>query len=118
MKQATANFITHSPAQASSRIAVEMVDGILEWIADRSFVVTEHGLIGMGPAHVARGYSVYLLCGAKVPFVLRSDGTEPTPCKLVGESYLHGIKYGEALRNKRNSILPRASMQPEHIVII
>ena len=74
MKQATANFITHSPAQASSRIAVEMVDGILERIAGRSFVVTERGLIGMGPAHVARGYSVYLLCGAKVAFILRSDG--------------------------------------------
>lgn len=110
MKQATANLITHSPAQASSRIAVQMVDGILKWIADRSFVVTEHGLIGMGPAHVARGYSVYLLCGAKVPFVVRSDGTEPTPCKLVGESYLHGIMYGEALWSKRNSILRRASM--------
>ncbi|KAI5917018.1 heterokaryon incompatibility protein-domain-containing protein [Camillea tinctor] len=39
----------------------------------RRFFVTRRGYLGVGPAGMAAGDQVFLLCGSQVPFVLRDD---------------------------------------------
>ncbi|KAH7238140.1 heterokaryon incompatibility protein-domain-containing protein [Fusarium tricinctum] len=62
---------------------------------DRVLFVTEKGYLGLGPARTQVGDSVSLIVGAHVPFVLRK-GTQGWI--LIGESYVHGVMYGEATR--------------------
>lgn len=57
---------------------------------------TGNNLLGMGPRNVAEGDEVWLLQGARVPFVLRPN-LENGRYRLIGQSYVHGIMHGEAL---------------------
>jgi len=60
------------------------------------FFTTERGWMGRGPAELRAGDVVCVLFGADVPFILR-----PAPNEryfLIGECYLDGIMYGEALK--------------------
>ncbi|KAL9577887.1 MAG: hypothetical protein Q9212_006079 [Teloschistes hypoglaucus] len=57
---------------------------------------TGNNLPGMGPRHVAEGDEVWLLQGARVPFVLRPN-SENGRYQLIGQLYVHGILHGEAL---------------------
>jgi hypothetical protein len=58
------------------------------------FCVTESGYAGLLPASVAVGDEICLLHGGAVPFVLRKRNCSYL---LIGECYIHGIMYGEAL---------------------
>ncbi|ETS85344.1 hypothetical protein PFICI_03369 [Pestalotiopsis fici W106-1] len=75
------------------------VDGILpiflSMTKSRRFAGTDMGLIGYVPFRAQKGDLVCILYGADVPFVLRklADGRY----SLVGECYMNGIMYGEAL---------------------
>jgi Heterokaryon incompatibility protein (HET) len=61
---------------------------------NRRFCLTEGGKIGQVPNCAQKGDEVWILLGATVPFILRRVG----PCYLfVGECYIHGIMYGEAV---------------------
>lgn len=60
----------------------------------RKFFTTAKGTIGLGPRSMRPGDLVCVLCGGKVPFILRKDGAGYT---LVGEAYVHGIMDGQAL---------------------
>jgi hypothetical protein len=61
---------------------------------NRRFCLTEGGKIGQVPNCARKGDEVWILLGAKVPFILRRVGS----CYfLVGECYIHGIMYGEAV---------------------
>ena len=51
---------------------------------------TEKGYLGMGPVSVLPGDEVWVLAGARVPFVLRR-------CRLLGQCYVHGLMHGEGL---------------------
>ncbi|KAL8636772.1 MAG: hypothetical protein Q9228_005871 [Teloschistes exilis] len=57
---------------------------------------TGNNLLGMGPRNVAEGDEVWLLQGARVPFVLRPN-LENGRYQLIGQSYVHGMMHGEAL---------------------
>ncbi|KAF5662409.1 heterokaryon incompatibility het-6 [Fusarium circinatum] len=59
---------------------------------DRVLFVTEKGYLRLGPARTEVGDDVSLIAGAHVPFVLRK-GTQGWI--LVGETYVHGVMYGE-----------------------
>ena len=61
----------------------------------RKFFTTEKGFIGLGPRSMRRGDSVCILSGGAVPFILRKVQDH---YKLIGESYVHGIMEGEAIR--------------------
>ena len=61
----------------------------------RKFFTTHNGLIGLGPRSIKPGDSVCILSGGLVPFILREDGSG---YRLVGESYVHGLMEGEAVR--------------------
>lgn len=57
---------------------------------------TAKGYAGLVPGNARAGDKIYLLRGGAVPFVLRA-GRVPGQYWLVGECYIHGIMYGEAL---------------------
>lgn len=69
----------------------------------RRFCVTERGLFGLFPAGCQPGDDVFILKGGAVPFVLRpvgipsSGGTDEQTYRLIGDAYIRGIMYGEAL---------------------
>lgn len=67
----------------------------------RRLFSTCEGLLGVGPRSMfdegESGYEIYILKGAKVPYILRK--LENGTYRLVGEAYVHGIMHGEVLRN-------------------
>ncbi|KAK0609601.1 heterokaryon incompatibility protein-domain-containing protein [Bombardia bombarda] len=64
----------------------------------RVFTTAGRGYVGIGPRSVERGDGVYLLKGAKVPFVMRKG--EGGMLKIVGECYVHGVMYGEEVKDR------------------
>jgi hypothetical protein len=60
----------------------------------RLFSTSTHK-IGLGPKSLREDDEIWLLKGARYPFVLRR--LENGNYQLVGESYIHGIMHGEAL---------------------
>lgn len=68
------------------------------WVGGRILFVTASGSIGLAPPSTKVGDQVWLLSGAKVPFILRpvEGGRHHT---LVGETYVHGYMHGESLKS-------------------
>jgi hypothetical protein len=64
---------------------------------------TREGYIGMGPVSAAVGDEIWVLRGARVPFVLRPRAGGDY--QVIGEAYVHGIMHGEALKGEARSIL-------------
>lgn len=58
--------------------------------------ITRRGYIGIGPTDVAAGHQVAIIVGADVPFGLEEGDNKRW--RLIGESYVNGIMYGEAAR--------------------
>jgi hypothetical protein len=78
------------------------LENIKTAISRRRFFITRKGYIGNGPSDTQRGDEIFILCGGKMPLVLRKDpseiyGYEKGPFhKLVGDAYVHGIMTGKA----------------------
>jgi hypothetical protein len=69
----------------------------------RSFFSTTDGYVGLGPEFILPGDSICLIYGMRTPFIIRKR--EPKGYFLVGECYVHGAMYGEALsRGKEEDI--------------
>ena len=63
---------------------------------------TNDGRIGLGPNTQRPGDSVWILSGGQVPFILRQvDCNDERRYELVGEAYVHGVMYGEAVKDMR-----------------
>ncbi|RYC88455.1 hypothetical protein BFJ63_vAg8673 [Fusarium oxysporum f. sp. narcissi] len=60
--------------------------------AERVLFVTDKGYLGLGPARTEVGDVVSLIAGTHIPFVLRKGAPGWI---LVGETYVHGVIYGE-----------------------
>ncbi|PVH89978.1 hypothetical protein DL98DRAFT_508199 [Cadophora sp. DSE1049] len=56
--------------------------------SNRRLFRTREGYVGLAPVDVEYGDALYILDGARVPFLLRGN-------RLVGEAYVHGIMHGE-----------------------
>ncbi|KAG4441387.1 hypothetical protein IFR05_003144 [Cadophora sp. M221] len=56
--------------------------------SNRRLFRTREGYVGLAPDHVEYGDRLYILDGARVPFLLRGN-------RLVGEAYVHGLMHGE-----------------------
>jgi hypothetical protein len=64
----------------------------------RRYFRTSRGYLGLGLHQIRPGDAIYLIKGASVPYVFRPLSKNPADgFKLVGEVYVHGIMYGEAL---------------------
>ena len=61
--------------------------------------VTDRGYAGLVPRDAQVGDDIVLVHGGVVPFVVRKGADPRTVSRstLVGECYIHGIMYGEAL---------------------
>ncbi|KDN64253.1 putative heterokaryon incompatibility protein [Colletotrichum sublineola] len=51
------------------------------------------GYVGLAPMHVRPGDKIVIFLGGKTPYVIRK--TDEGFYEMVGESYVHGIMYGE-----------------------
>ncbi|KAJ4325090.1 hypothetical protein N0V84_003633 [Fusarium piperis] len=71
-------------------------EAFLTLLRSRCFAGTDMGLIGYVPMRAKKGDLVVILYGADVPFVVRREAGGRY--SLVGECYMHGIMYGDALR--------------------
>ncbi|OJD31153.1 chitin recognition protein [Diplodia corticola] len=60
----------------------------------RRLYVTAGGCLGIGPGSMEEGDAVWLIRGARVPFVLRKC-RELQAMQLLGETYVHGFMHGE-----------------------
>ncbi|KAI0469784.1 heterokaryon incompatibility protein-domain-containing protein [Xylariaceae sp. FL0804] len=67
----------------------------------RRFIVTERGYFGLGPREATVGDEVLLLRGHQAPVLARKDQRR----RIVGDSYVHGIMYGEAFEEDRCQIM-------------
>lgn len=63
---------------------------------------TENGYLGLGPSSIREGDQVWILDGGRVPFVLRplSSGTDCPRYRFLGESYVHGVMYGDVMNRR------------------
>ncbi|ERF77194.1 hypothetical protein EPUS_06474 [Endocarpon pusillum Z07020] len=72
--------------------------------AVRRIFRTAGNLLGLGPKSLRPGDHIFVLLGARVPFILRpiapaEDGRSSSAYyEMVGEAYVHGIMQGEALQ--------------------
>ncbi|EAU29819.1 predicted protein [Aspergillus terreus NIH2624] len=77
----------------------------------RRMFITEKGFVGLASKSVRAGDEVHILLGSPVPFILRpcrgaetyrtGDAQERLPTyTVVGNGYLHGIMFGEALEGE------------------
>ena len=64
---------------------------------NRRFFVTAQGRMGLGPRTMNEGDVVTVLFGGKWPFLLRDHQSHH---HLVGAAYVHGVMYGEAVRQQ------------------
>lgn len=53
--------------------------------------------IGLGPGYTEAGDKISILHGARVPMILRQIKGEPKKYQVVGECYVEGLMYGEAV---------------------
>lgn len=63
----------------------------------RSFISTEHGSIGFVQDHAQVGDLIYVLHDVSTPLVLQPRTYDENVYELIGESYVHGLMYGESL---------------------
>lgn len=77
---------------------LQLLDYIEAWgyaSHGRSFFTTDGGRIGLGPQHTQPGNLVCIFYNGGSPYILRPK--HHNSYFLIGESYVHGIMYGEAL---------------------
>ncbi|KAL5320389.1 hypothetical protein ACEPPN_011190 [Leptodophora sp. 'Broadleaf-Isolate-01'] len=65
----------------------------------RRMYKTAKGYLGLGPKSLLQGDEVWLLMNSHVPFILRRD-VETGTFRLIGETYVHGVMYGEAMTDE------------------
>lgn len=68
-------------------------------ISNGTFCVTKMGYVGLVPGDGQVGDKVCIFSGGAVPFVLRKESSKER-YRLIGEGYIHGLMYGEALSFK------------------
>ncbi|KAH7345823.1 heterokaryon incompatibility protein [Pyrenochaeta sp. MPI-SDFR-AT-0127] len=68
----------------------------LKHLHSRRTFISHTGFVGLAPMHVLPGDEIVLFMGGKAAYVIR--GREEVAYELVGESYVHGIMYGEFLK--------------------
>jgi hypothetical protein len=69
---------------------------------NRSFVITSNGQMGIVPSSTRVGDTIAIMPGSGVPYVLRYQGPSWV---LIGESYIHGLMNGEAIKLHRDGVV-------------
>lgn len=80
--------------------------------------ISAKGYIGLAPSKVKEGDLVCILYGGRIPYILRPvdtatiDGPKKPVCKIVGDSYVPGLMYGEVI-----TMLEQGQLQEEEFGI-
>ena len=99
-------------AQAEERSLTEEVT------RNRKFCITELGRMGLVPASTETGDRIVVLFGMQTPVVLRtlapvSVDAHPACYQLLGESFVHGLMDGEAIR-----AMEKGDLHADDLVIV
>ncbi|CAO2651423.1 Nn.00g039930.m01.CDS01 [Neocucurbitaria sp. VM-36] len=91
-------------AQGKPEIPNVVLESLRGMIPNHAFFITESGYIGIGPPHTLPGDQIWVFYGGQVPFVMRKTekeyhGVANHALTLVGDTYVHGIMDGEAVRD-------------------
>ncbi|KAH8762424.1 heterokaryon incompatibility protein-domain-containing protein [Hyaloscypha finlandica] len=62
----------------------------------------DQGKIGHGPISTSKNDEIWILAGGKVPYILRA--IENDEYEFIGEAYLDGIMYGEAVESENRQV--------------
>lgn len=62
----------------------------------RCYIGTADGRVGLAPREADVGDLICILYGANTPYLVRPKGSG-NPMTLIGDAYVHGLMYGEAL---------------------
>ncbi|KAH8680720.1 hypothetical protein BX600DRAFT_491068 [Xylariales sp. PMI_506] len=85
-------------------------NGFKKYSSRRQIFRTELAYLGLGPRGAKSGDEIWLVAGARTPFILRRMGgrntDEPARFRLVGECYIHGVMHGEALEEGKPIFQP------------
>ncbi|KAK5075894.1 hypothetical protein LTR70_009913 [Exophiala xenobiotica] len=73
----------------------QFVNVISRVTRQRRFFATEGGRIGLGPADTQVGDAISVIFFCPTPYILRHHPTGRS--QLIGETYVHGLMYSEAL---------------------
>ncbi|KAH8890584.1 HET-domain-containing protein [Thozetella sp. PMI_491] len=84
---------------------------VLRMTFEHRFFLSEKGYMGPAPRDAEAGDDICVLPGGKMPLILRSPGSNetghdaelsalPVRCRLVGDTYVHGLMDGEAVLGK------------------
>ena len=68
----------------------------------RRFIITKKGYIGLAPFSCRPGDHICVLLGGKTPYVVRKSRKQYF--RFIGESYVHGIMHGEALKGPQDTV--------------
>lgn len=93
------NEATPSITEEEQRYILRIEQAIMAWAMVRKFCVTGKYRFGQVPFEAETGDRICVLVGAEVPFLIRPG--ENGYYKLVGECYIDGVMYGEALSEPR-----------------
>ncbi|KAL1386690.1 heterokaryon incompatibility protein-domain-containing protein [Phyllosticta capitalensis] len=83
----------------------ELVEYVLRRTDYYVFVKTSRGYIGLVDKSVFKGDVICILSGGSVPYVLRPVPGEEGKYQFIGEAYIEGIMYGEAMEGKEEKDL-------------
>ncbi|PLN78371.1 heterokaryon incompatibility protein-domain-containing protein [Aspergillus taichungensis] len=92
--------------------AVGMFEEFCKITILRCYISTEGGRVGLAPHAAKTGDLVCIFYGADTPYIVRrtEDGSNVV---LVGDAYVHGLMYGEAL-----TMAPSAERGPDEEFVI
>ncbi|KAI0912514.1 HET-domain-containing protein [Ustulina deusta] len=89
----------------------EFPDHVSKAIARRGFFISRKGYMGLAPLNIEVDDRICVLAGSRAPFIVRpvqqDDGqtTSRLVCRLLGDSYVHGLMDSEASRLVDGGIL-------------
>jgi hypothetical protein len=63
----------------------------------RKLAILGKHCLALGPSQAKKGDSICILHGSRVPWVLRPRPTESDTYEVVGQCFVHGAMYGEAV---------------------
>lgn len=82
-------------ARRAGNFGAKSLFPIIEACDRRRVFITDKGFFGLGPAAMAAGDTCWVLCGSKVPSILRPNDDDEM-YQFVGEAYMRGLMRGEA----------------------
>lgn len=93
------------------RRMLEFPDHVLKTMARRRFLISRKGYMGLAPLGIEVGDHICVLASGRAPLIVRpvqqNDGQTNSRlvCRLLGDSYVHGLMDGEVLKLVDDGIL-------------